>query len=754
MASENDTHKPTAIESGSSFPFFGSPAGFPFCGFAAQAFDYWVDACQRAVLFMDILRQRGNMHFAYLEGSTPNVLHFGFEILIDGRDLLEPVNFFLMRILPPEGVATDPTKRPFIVFDPRAGQGPGIGGMKKDSEIGIAIQAGHPCYFVGFRPDPIPGQTIEDVSKAEAHFVRKVIERHPLAERPCLIGNCQAGWQIALMAAMEPELSGVLILAGAPISYWAGKKGGGPMRYTAGLTGGAWLTAFVNDLGNGRFDGAHLVSNFEMLNPANTYWKKNYNLYAKIDTEGARFLDFERWWGSPILLNASEIQYITDELFIGNHLATAKIRTNAGFRVDLRNIKSPIVVFCSHGDEITPPAQALGWILDLYRQEDEIIANEQTIIYTVHPTAGHLALFVSNAVAIKEHEKLIHNIDLIETLPPGLYEAVISDKDAATANPELASGAYVMRFEKRTLDDIRAFGANAADDDRRFAAVARLSENIEGLYNTFVSPAVKALVTEQSASALRRLHPNRLRFEMFSDKNPFLRRLAPLAEAARTNRHAAAPDNMFLCFQERISEQIVGALIAYRNARDAFVENFFMHFYGAPLIQAAVGLRTVRPYVKESAGRDLEHEREIERRLWALLRKMREGGIAEALIRAFIYVGMGGGGMDEREYTILRRLRGERDILPSMTLSKFKDVIRQQAMLLLLDTEGALESIPYLLERAEGQEQKALDAIRRVIAAHGTPTEGEIARLDRIAPLFAPKAHHPHRRATDVSSGT
>jgi hypothetical protein len=45
-----------------------------------------------------------------------------------------------------------------------------------------------------FLPDPVPGQTIEDVCLAEAAFVEKVGEMHPNADgKPCLIGNCQAG---------------------------------------------------------------------------------------------------------------------------------------------------------------------------------------------------------------------------------------------------------------------------------------------------------------------------------------------------------------------------------------------------------------------------------------------------------------------------------------------------------------------------------------------------------------------------------
>ena len=104
----------------------------------------------------------------------------------------------------------------------------------------------------------------------------------------------------------------------------------------------------------------------ESQNPANTLWTKQYNVYSKIDTEAARYLGFERWWGGHVNLNAEEIQFIVDELFVGNNLAAGRIKTSDGTAIDLRNIRSPIVVFCSKGDNVTPPQQALGWILDLY----------------------------------------------------------------------------------------------------------------------------------------------------------------------------------------------------------------------------------------------------------------------------------------------------------------------------------------------------------------------------------------------------
>src|SRR5215467_9379310 len=464
---------PSSQADPSSIGAFTAPLGV-----FGPAMEYMVDAAQRSVLFWDVMRQRGNQYREHLAEAVPNVLDYEVELVLDGRTLDRPVNYGLVRVVPPPGVELDPKRRPFVIVDPRAGHGPGIGGFKADSEIGVAFKAGHTCYFIGFLPDPMPGQTIEDIARAEAVFLEKVAALHPEADgKPCVIGNCQAGWAVMMLAAVRPELFGPIIIAG--------------------LLGGSWLTAFTGDLGHGKFDGAWLVQNFENQNPANTLWTKQYNLYSKIDTEAPRYLGFERWWGGHVNLNAEEIQFIVDELFVGNNLAAGRIQTSDGRTVDLRNIRSPIVVFCSKGDNITPPQQALDWILDLYESVDDIRSYGQTIIYTVHPSVGHLGIFVSGGVAKKEHGEFSSNIDLIDTLPPGLYEAVFEDKDKDTANPDLATGNWVMRCEARALDDMRALGGNDAADERCFATAARVSETNLALYRTFAQPIVRALVNPQ-----------------------------------------------------------------------------------------------------------------------------------------------------------------------------------------------------------------------------------------------------------------
>jgi len=261
---------------------------------------YLNDASQRYWLTLDTLRERGNTDLAHEATGAPPVLKYDYELVVDGRTLVRPVNYQLLRIVPPKGVTVIDTKRPYMIIDPRAGHGAGIGGFKHDSQVGVALRAGHPVYFVVFRQHPEPGQTLADVTRAEADFVRAIARRHPRdrarggaawrgpgadsvgafagalppARRPVVVGNCQGGWATLLLAAAYPDLTGPLVINGAPVATWSGQIGDNPMRYNGGLLGGVVPALFLGDLGAGEFDGAHLVSNFEVLNPGR-------NLFAK-----------------------------------------------------------------------------------------------------------------------------------------------------------------------------------------------------------------------------------------------------------------------------------------------------------------------------------------------------------------------------------------------------------------------------------------------------------------------------------------
>lgn len=716
-------------------------ASKPAGGFDVPAMaEYMTDAWQRSTLYWDVMRQRGDQYRDHMAKAAPNVLDYEFELIVDGRELPRPVNYGLVRILPSDGQAVDPGKRPFVVIDPRAGHGPGIGGFKADSEIGVALQAGHPCYFIGFLPDPVPGQTIEDIAQAEAQFLETIIARQPDADgKPCVIGNCQAGWAVMILAAIRPELFGPIIIAGSPLSYWAGVRGRNPMRYSGGLLGGSWLTALTSDLGGGVFDGAWLVQNFENQNPANTYWTKQYNLYSKIDTEAKRYLDFEQWWGGHVCLNAEEMQFIVDELFVGNKLASGGIQTSEGTTVDLRSITSPIVVFCSQGDNITPPQQALGWILDLYDDVEEIRKVGQTIVYAVHDKIGHLGIFVSAGVARKEHREFATNIDLIDLLPPGLYEAVFEPRDPDAPHDQFVEGDWIMRCEARSLDDIRALGGNSLEDERRFETAARVSEINLSLYRTMVQPFVQAAVTPWMAESLRRFHPLRVQYELLNSANPAAASLQPLAERVRNERQPVTGDNPFLKAEQAVSSQIVDALDKWRQQIEALSEAAFHSVYGTESLQSAVGIDPASQQRPRQAPKSELHRQLLEQRLAELETRFTEGGRLEAMTRALIYLSFVEGAVDERSFAVLRQLRSDNADAAKLSLQDFKKMVRDQFYILLLDERHAVNTLEVLLPAEPEERHVIYGKIEKVVRAGGDSGPEIAARLAELAEIFGVK---------------
>jgi hypothetical protein len=709
-------------------------------GNLTEGTNYWVDAVQRTILFYDTLRQRGNETLASAERTAPSVLTFDSELVLDGRSLPQPVNYSLVRILPPTDVAINPGKRPFIVFDPRAGHGPGIGGMKKASEIGAALHAGHPCYFVCFSTVPVPGQTVEAVCRAEAAFIKKVADLHPQApSAPALIGNCQAGWQIMMTAALCPELPGPILIAGSPLSYWAGNRGKAPLRYLGGLSGGTWMTALAGDLGAGIFDGAALIGNFEKMNPANTYFRKSYNVFDHIDEEAERFLEFEKWWGSPVLLNAGEMQWIADNLFVGNRLSSGQLLTTEGVHIDLRNIRSPIIVFCSWGDDITPPPQALGWILDMYDDEKDIVANGQTIVYSIHQNIGHLGIFVSGKIALKQHGEFANCMDMIDLMPPGLYEAVIDDVGADTAHPDMITGNYLFRLEVRTLDHIRALGSNSAEDDLRFATVARLSEINNGLYRTLMQPAVRAIATPASAELMRKTNFHRMRYAAFSDKNPVSRAVEPLAEKVRQNRKPVTDENPYRQMEHAAADLIDTALTAYGAMIDTWKETTFQMIYGSPLLQATVGMLGTNTVPHLRLGRSVMRESAAQKLQLELQNKLSVGGPVEALLRSVNYIHRAERVVDERAFKSLAEYQNEMADTEYLTFSQFKQALRTQALINGWNQEAALATLPDLLPEDAAEREKLLDAVRRVANVVGTLSGPTAERLAKIEAIFGAK---------------
>ena len=549
-------------------------------------FAYARDFAERSLLFWDVLRQRADNFLEHERLGLPALLDFKWEMLLDARTFDRPANYALLRITEAEGCAArecvDLEKPPVLIVDPRAGHGPGIGGFKRASEVGMALKEGHPVYFVIFFPEPCQGQTLAEVLHALRRFVEEVARRHP-GKPPVLYGNCQAGWAITLLSADCHGLVGPAVLNGSPLSYWSGESGVNPARLAGGLLGGVWLPHFLADLGDGRFDGAWLAQNFETLKPGAALWGKYAELFTHLDAERERFLDFERWWSGFHGLSREEIVAIVENLFIGDQIERGMYRICSGCHADLRRIKNPLVIFASHGDNITPPHQALGWIAAVYKDTADLVAAGQRIVYLINPHIGHLGIFVSASVARFEHRAILESLGEIEALAPGLYEMKI---DNPSGDADCHKPKYSVRFEPRDVADLRFERAEMS-----FERVEAVSKAVDSYYSTVVSPWVRAFSTPLTANFLRWAHPMRASRYLWSQQFDLaMKSVELLAPIIRAQRRPLPDSSPWLKLERDFIAKTSDAFELARVWRDSLEEQVFAAVYQTPLARAAIPL--------------------------------------------------------------------------------------------------------------------------------------------------------------------
>ncbi len=695
--------------------------------------EYLTDSVQRSALVFDTFRKRGNVYVEHLDSGMPPVLDFKYEVVIDGHTLSSPVNYLLLKITPPKGVVIDEKRAPVMIIDPRAGHGAGIGGFKPDSQVGEAFADGHQVYFVAFRPMPEPTQTIADVRDAEIIFLKHIVEQHPHSPKPIVVGNCQGGWAAMLLAAAVPELMGPIVLNGSPMSYWAGKVGDNPMRYTGGMRGGAMSALMLADMGDGLFDGANLVANFEGLNPSNSFFGKYYKLYSNVDTEAQRFLDFEKWWGGYCFMTEAEMRWILDNLFIGNKLATGEAVLGIE-RVDLKVIQSPIIVFASHGDNITPPQQALNWIPDLYASVEEIKARGQRIVYMLHDSIGHLGIFVSSQIASREHVAITDTVRAIEALSPGLYEMKLDDEEDRVH----------IRFEPRGMGDILALG-DGRDDEELFTEVAQMSNINTEIYDRFIRPAIQQISTPESASLMRESHPLRTQRVVFSDKNPIMPMLDQTVATLVEERKPASPDNPFIMGEKMMSELIETQLNLYRNLRDSLTESSFFSIYSSPLVKATISPKD--NHLPRHNSVDVRQMPEVHR----VLENADKGGLAEGVVRILHLLNSARG--------YVRRTRLERELIalghsklfPDMDHEDIVKIVHQQALIVDFEPKVAMDTLPILLKTVDSR-KTALKLVMDIAGPRETMHPFALKMYGQIEEMLSKKGRHsPSNSSLEVA---
>ncbi len=525
-----------------------------------------------------------------------------------------------------------------------------------------------------------------------------------------------------MIAAADPKMAGPIVVNGAPMSYWSGSWSGGegenPMRYSGGLLGGSWMSLWASDLGNGKFDGAWLVQNFENLNPANTNWTKYYNLWKNIDSERERFLEFEKWWGAFILMNEDEIRWIVDNLFIGNKLARGEVKTAPGTYLNLKAIRSPIVIFSSKGDNITPPQQAINWIADVYSSTAEIKANGQVIVGLLQEDIGHLGIFVSGRIAQKEHTEIIEALDYIEQLRPGLYVMELEETSGKGKDK------YLSSFREVNLEDMRDINRLQRKDEKPFEVVAEVSVLNEKAYALYGRPIVKSMVNETTAKMGRTLHPLRVQHWALSDLNPMMWPLAAMASTVRTNRKPVEAGNPWLKLEQIGSEWITASWNLYRDVRDAVSESTFFQIYGSMIALGASGdVKPGPPEAKTQDPRELPFVKEA-------LAEIEKGGYPEALARVGALLGQYAGPIHLVRLAMTGDIVRTDKVLSKLSEDESRRLRSEAGVMVLMEPERTLKALPLLLSGRDDRE-RVLQILERVHSLEGV-TKEQIGMADRI----------------------
>jgi hypothetical protein len=562
--------------------------------FGKKYLQYLLDFSQRSILFLDALRQRSIDFIAHEQGTSSSVLVFEHEVIIDGCHMQRPVNYSLVRIIPPAGTLQREDGRPYIIIDPRAGHRSGIGGFKQESEVGCAINAGHPVYFVTFSRLPEPEQTLADVCAAEAEFVREAQRRHPKSPKPIIVGNKLARGQANL-----------------------------------------------------------------------------------------------------------------DE------------RTH----VVLRAIQSPVIIFASHGDNITPPPQAVGCIADNYNNVEEIKARGQRILYTLHDSVGHLGIFVSSKIAKKQHQAIVSTLKAIEVLAPGLYEMTITE--------ELGEGVdkkFSVAFEERQIDQMLE-QAGGWDDNKSFATVARFSELSAELYDLMVRPLLKPLVNRYTAEALAASNPLRVKRYLLGEHNLWLAGLPMFADSVRKQRCPVEATNPFRQLKRLGADMITQWWDGVRDLQDFWIEFTFHWLYSSPAAKA-LGDRHYRR-ISEAPPEDLRVLGHVQ----DALDRVEDGGFAEGVVRMLLFLARSRKGVRRSRLERANQILETTEPFASMKPKHRTRLIHRESLIVAFEPGAAMESLPKLIRIPE-ERVRALEICWKIAGPREEMSEETVATIERLGKIL------------------
>ncbi len=202
-----------------------------------------------------------------------------------------------------------------------------------------------------------------------------------------LLGYCMGGTMAAIYAALRPEKVKNLIILTAPID-WSHKEN----------LLSVWANPKYFDIDRvievyGNAPPQWLQGSFLLLKPVQNFMEKWVNFYENMDNE--KFLEdffaMETWLNDNIPVAGEIFREFVKYLFQQNRLIKGELMVGEE-RVNLRNIRCPVLNLIAENDHLVPPNQSLTF-------NDAVSSTDRQ---TIQFPAGHIGM----AVGGKAHKDL------------------------------------------------------------------------------------------------------------------------------------------------------------------------------------------------------------------------------------------------------------------------------------------------------------------------------------------------------------
>lgn len=124
----------------------------------------------------------------------------------------------------------------------------------------------------------------------------------------------------------------------------------------------------------------------------------------------------------------------------------------------------------------------------------------------------------------------------------------------------------------------------------------------------------------------------------------------------------------------------------------------------------------------------------MSRRIDELKSGISQGGPVEATIRALLYIRMPEGTVDARGFNVLQQMRDE--VGKGLSLAEFKEALREQFLMLLLDERSAVAAIPEMLAKDRNSAQRMSGILGKLLDVVGIHSPLGEVRRGEIEALF------------------